>query len=45
MSEASTVPFKSTHGLEKATIKITEEKLTKEQFKGYREGLLKSSLN
>jgi arylsulfatase len=45
VSEDYHVPFKFTGDLEKVTIKITEEKLTEEQLRHYREGLLKSALN
>jgi len=42
VSEDYKVPFKFTGDLEKVTIKITEKKLTEEQLRHYREGLLKS---
>jgi hypothetical protein len=42
VSEDYQVPFKFTGDLEKVTIKITEKKLTEEQLRQYREGLLKS---
>jgi len=42
VSEDYQVPFKFTGHLEKVTIKITEKKLTEEQLRQYREGLLKS---
>jgi hypothetical protein len=45
VSEDYHVPFKFTGDLEKVTINITEEKLTEEQLRQYREGLLKSALN
>ena len=45
VSEDYHVPFKFTGELGKVTIKITEEKLTEEQLRKYREGLLKSALN
>jgi len=45
VSEDYHVPFKFTGEIEKVTINITEEKLTEDQLRQYREGLLKSSLN
>jgi hypothetical protein len=42
VNEDYQVPFKFTGHLEKVTIKITEKKLSEEQLRQYREGLLKS---
>jgi len=45
VSEDYHIPFNFTGKLAKVTINITEEELTEEQIRQYREGLLKSSLN
>ena len=44
VSEDYQVPFKFTGTLEKVTINISEEKLTEEQLRKYREGRAKAAL-
>lgn len=44
ISEDYKIPFNFTGKLEKVTINITEEKLTEEQLKKYREGRVKAAL-